>query len=91
MKSSWLLVLPGLLWLGINASASPEDVIIYPTEYPLVNGTGAVLVQPTEYPLIPTTHGSLIHPSDAALLPTGVPLLNPFSAPLVASGASDAQ
>ena len=87
----WLLVLPGLLWLGINASASPEAIIIHPTEYSLINGTGATLILPTEYPLIPTTEGSLIHPSEAALIPTVAPLLNPFNAPLVASGISDAQ
>ena len=75
----------------VNIPAAARGVIIHPTDYALLNGTGAALVHPTEYPLIPTTHGSLIHQTDAVLVPTAAPLVNPLTAPLVPSGASDSQ
>ena len=83
-----LLLLPGLLWLGAfnNVSASPEAVIIHPTEYALIDGTGAALIHPVENALIPTTEGSLIQASDAVLIPTTAPLLDPLKEPLVAKG-----
>jgi len=91
-RNPWLLVLPGLLWLGACycSFGSPNAPVVYPTSYPLVNGTGAVLVQP-ETSLIPTTHGSLIHESDAVFIPTTVPLLNPLKNPLVPKGIAGPQ
>ena len=88
-RNVWLAV----LWLGLCdlSAASPEARIVYPTDYPLVNGTGAVLVQPTEHSLIPTTHGSLILASDAVFIPTTAPLLNPLAQPLVPRGIPNAQ
>ncbi|GEM_PF-4179417 len=82
-RNAWLL-----LWLGAwsVSFAAPQPPVIHPTDFILVNGTGAKLVQPTLYPLIPTTHGSLILQTDAVFIPTTEPLLNPLAQPLVPKG-----